>query len=289
MSAGLGDRLWHLAEALHRLSGAAAKVAVVMLAHADRRGQAWPGNERIAAMTGQTVRSVRRALRELEAATLLAEIEARPGKRVRRTVCPLALSGEMGGSTPDTSVPPDSSVPPDTSVPPTHPTPDTSVRGGRTPVSGGEDVGVPRTQTRTQAENTLGEAPAEQESEPEPETEERNAVAKVVDQALVDLGSLAPAFRRSPIARRFATDGGTLEDFAALRAHAIASAGARPPIGLLWTWLSSAPTWRDVLLSIADAEKHAALRRKNSGTGEEIAAVTWQNGIPKLVAEEAER
>lgn len=156
-------------------------------------------------------------------------------------------------------------------------------------MSGGEDVGVPRTQTRTQAENTLGEAPAEQSSESEPETAERNAIAKVVDQSLVELGSRAPAFRRSPIARRFAGDGGTLEDFAALRAHAIASAGARPPIGLLWTWLESVRTWRDVLLSIADDAKYAELRRKNSGTGEEGSPVLWQNRIPKLVAEEADR
>jgi DNA-binding transcriptional MocR family regulator len=59
-------------------SGAAAKVLLAIVAHADRSGRAWPSIGRLARASGLHRRTVQRALRELQGLGLI-ELEARPG------------------------------------------------------------------------------------------------------------------------------------------------------------------------------------------------------------------
>ena len=125
----------HKAMASHR-----ATIDVLYL-HADRTGMCYPGEETIAHETGCTVRTVRRAIRDLESWGLV-EI-ALGGGAASNTYF---LQHVFRPRTPDTG---------DRGMPPTTTTPDARVLQPRTPVSPTPDTQVPAPRTPVSSKQSL--------------------------------------------------------------------------------------------------------------------------------------
>lgn len=264
-------RLAHLVAALPKLRGSDLKVAVAYLHHADHQtGDAYPSITRLCQLVGTRKRErIVESIRKLEELGLIETGEKRPGRSLRRRVCPRARDGDHSNP----QVVPRSGTP---TSPPTGDQPVPEMGTGGSPRNGAEPV--PETGTRTVSEQsgtpqkctyvpTKAAADADhaggeelRSQNPEPDEE---AITAAVAQ-LRRWGLRKPSFIAATKLRAFVEHGGELAELEALRDRAADESTRGDPMGLLWDWLGDASTCRDVMLDFQGDAKHAGLKRAHS-------------------------
>lgn len=239
----------------------AVKVLLVLLAHSDQEGQAYPGARRLAELSGVPERWIGTSVRELEAAGALKIVRQHSGRATRRVVIAPAASErsiaklrtrpvEVTDSVGSASVDPTVSV---MSESVTSGVPDPTVSAVE--VTDSVVVEVTESVSRTPKE------PQEPQGEAAPSRfalarDRRDGFAGEGISLLVELLG-PPSYRGAALValRAFAEADGTLIDLKRLALEAQRAGDS--PWGLLLVWLRDPPRWRDSLADVNARKKHA--------------------------------